>query len=218
MFASDQHRNRVGKGGCGVKNTSSQVQSPNLLPLSRINARRRDTATRNWILALVSIVVLVVMPAIAISINFRTAKPSDTGHVTRFVNDLQQLQSSLPSLKKELITLQTQAESQLRAQTRIQWTNVLTHLAATAPSHVRIHSFNAAIIENEGGQRIELSIQVYTGSLSQAREFLVILESSGVFDEVNMLDSRRTSTGEDALVNSTIRAIIKAEKTPEQKP
>lgn len=201
-----------------MNHSRTPVHGPNLLPLSRTTARRRESATRNWTLALVALVLLVVMPAIIVCINFRTTKPADTGHVTRFVNDLQQLQSSLPELKQQLVKLEIQSESQLRAQTRIQWTSVLEHLAGIAPSHVRIHTFNASIQTNDEFERIELSIQVHTASLSQAREFLVVLENSGVFDQVSMLDSRRTSTGENSPVNSTIRAEIKAKAAPEPTP
>jgi len=196
-----------------------QVPAPNLLPQSRITIRRRESALRNWTFILIALGLLVALPSAMLSVHLRTTKPVDTDHVTRFVNDLQELQATIPPLKKRLVELELASKSQQLAKSRIQWTSVLNHLASLAGEHVRIHDFNASIESTGPSPRIDLSIQIHTQSLSQAREFLVILENAALFDELNMQDSRRISSGPDAPVNSTIHAQIIAQQQPaEQKP
>jgi len=198
---------------------SPQVPSPNLLPQSRITTRRRESALRNWTFALIALSLVVVLPSAMLGVHLRTTKPIDTDHVTRFVNDLREIQSTIPPLKKRLVELELASHSQQRAKSRIQWTSVLNHLAALAPDHVRIHDFNASIESSGPSQSIDLTIQIHTDSLSQAREFLVILENAALFDQINMLDSRRQSSDPDSPVNSTIQAQIIAQTQPtEQKP
>jgi Tfp pilus assembly protein PilN len=180
-----------------------------------MNARRRDSALQSWSLVLVATLLLIAVPSALLSINLRTSKPNDSDHVTQFVNDLQNLQNAIPPLKKKLAILEAESQSQRRSESRVQWTSVLNHLASISGNDIRIHTFNASIETNTSDPKIEFTIQIFTSSLSQAREFLVVLESTGLFDKINMLDSRRQSSAQDSLVNSTIKAQIVATPTSE---
>jgi len=186
----------------------NQIPAPNLLPQSRINARKRDGAIRLWSFVVVALVILIAIPSTMLSIHLRTSKPVDNDHITRFVSDLDQLRAAIPPLKKQLAELETASESQKRAQTRIQWTSVLNHLASITDNSVRIHAFNASIITAVDSQTIEITLDARTKTLSKAREFLVLVESAGLFDQVEMIESRRMSSAPDSPVNSTIRAKI----------
>ena len=197
---------------------STPVPSPNLLPQSRITSRRRELALRHWSFAIIALVLIIAIPSAMLSIHLRSSKPTNTDHVTRFVNDLEQLQAAIPPLKKKLAQLESDSKSQQLAENRIQWISVLDLLASLTGEHVRIHSFHASIQDSNPPQRIELTIQIHTQSLSQARAFLVTLEAVGLFDDLSMLDSRRQSSNPDSPVNSTIRAQIVANQPAEVTP
>jgi uncharacterized membrane-anchored protein YhcB (DUF1043 family) len=196
----------------------NQIPSPNLLPLSRISDRRRDHAFKVWLYALIVLVLLVVVPSVLMSLHLRAAKPENTEHLTRFVNDLNELQATLPMLKKQVAELESASKSQELAKLRIQWNTVLNQLAKLTTENIRIHSFDSSINRQQQSQSISLSIQIHSKTLSQAREFLVILESSQLFDSLNMADSRRTSSDPSSPINSTINAVIIAQQPQEPKP
>ncbi len=194
------------------------VPSPNLLPLTRIRERKRDHAFKLWIYTLIALVILGVIPSALMSVHLRAAKPENTEHITRFVNDLNELQATLPKLKKQVAELESASKAQELAKLRIQWNTVLNQLAKLTTENIRIHSFDASINRQAQAHSINISIQIHSKTLSQAREFLVILESSELFDSLTMADSRRTSSDPSSPINSTINAVIIAEQPPEAKP
>ncbi len=192
----------------------SYVPAPNLLPYTRTIERKKLAALRNWSFALTTLLLLIVIPSAMLSIHLRASEPANTDHVTRFASDLVELRASLPSMKKELAQLEADSRAQQIAQTRIHWPTVLNHLESITSNTVRIHSFNASVISQADVPYIEFTLQAHTRTLSQAREYLVSLESTQLFDEIEMLDSRKQSGAEDAPVNSTIRTRIKAQSSP----
>lgn len=185
-----------------------KVPAPNLLPMSRLQSRRRDSALRLWTGVIFASLLLVAAPSAMLSIHLRSAKPVDSDHVNRFVEDLRQLQEALPPLQSQLSNLQIASHSKRIAESRIQWPIVLNRLAQTTNEDVRIHSFSANVEQSSATPQIVINLQAQTKSLSQAREFLVILEDIGLFDDIRMVDSRRQSSASDSLVNSTIQARI----------
>ena len=196
----------------------NKVPAPNLIPNSRLVARRRELALRQWIAGLVLISMAAVIPSAMLSIHLRSSKPVESDHTTRFVNDLQELESAILPLEARLNQLQIDSISQRQAESRIQWTEVLTKLAGTTSQEVRIHSFNATIETSASTPRIVVILQTHTDSLSKAREFLFTLEALGLFDEISMIDSRRQSSSPESLVNSVIRAQIIGAKPPGDTP
>ncbi len=195
--------------------------SPNLLPQTRIASRLRHATLSRWSFAIVSVVILGVAPSIMMGVHLRTAKSPDQTHLTRSVSDLRELQTTLPPLKKRIAQLEEIERSQECAKTRVQWTSMLGFIDSLIIPGVRIHTLTANIQSETESQSIQVSIGFHSESLSQAREFLVVIESSGLFDELKMPDSRRISQETDSLVNSMIHAQIlasepggKGEKTP----
>jgi Tfp pilus assembly protein PilN len=134
------------------------------------------------------------------------------------VNDLNDLQATLPALKKKVAQLESESKSQELAKLRIHWNSVINQLAILTNENIRIHSFDASIIRRPSEQSISITIQIHTKTLSQAREFLVVLEDSALFDTLKMSDSRKTSSSPDAPVNSTITASIIANLPEGAKP
>lgn len=187
------------------------VPSPNLLPKSRSIARAKESTIRVWSLAIVASLLLIAIPAGMFSIQLRSFKPVDQQHTTKFVDDLQQVRTTLPPLKKKLAQLQESEAAQTRARTRIQWTTMLDHLGSLTSPDIRIHSFNASINATSTTPNIDIAFQFHSKSLSQAREFLVKLESTALFDKLRMVESRKQSSAPDATVNSTINAQILSE-------
>ena len=196
----------------------SPIPSPNLLPQSRMISRSRNHAVRVWSFVLVALVLVVMIPSGLLSVHLRAAEPQDTQHITRFVNDLNELRATLPALKKKVAQLESESKSQELAKLRVHWNSVINQLAVLTNENIRIHSFDASIIRQTTKHTISISIEIHSKTLSQAREFLVVLENSSLFDELKMSDSRRTSSAPDAPINSTITASIVAEQPVEAKP
>ena len=195
-----------------------RVPKPNLLPIARIQSRKRDAAFRIWSFALIGMILLVGITSGLLSIHLHAAKPVEGDHINRFVSDLTEIQSAMPPLKKEVAKLESALQSQSIAESRIQWTVLLSHFAMLAGDEIRIHSFDAAINTAANKQSVFVTIQIHTKSLSQARAFLVVLEESALFDQIEMMDSRKQSSADDAPVNSTIRAAILSQTTQETTP
>jgi Tfp pilus assembly protein PilN len=196
----------------------SHIPSPNLLPQSRVATRKRKSAIRIWSFTLAAMVLLVAIPSALLSVHLRASEPQNNQHITRFVNDLNDLQATLPALKKKVAQLESESKSQELAKLRIHWNSVINQLAILTNENIRIHSFDASIIRRPSEQSISITIQIHTKTLSQAREFLVVLEDSALFDTLKMSDSRKTSSSPDAPVNSTITASIIANLPEGAKP
>ncbi len=194
------------------------VPAPNLIPSSRFVSRKRELAMSQWCAGLVLTGLVVVIPSLLLSLHLRASKPMESDHTTRFVNDLAELQAVMKPLRIRLAQLEVDSKSQRLAESRIQWTTVLDQLAQTTSEHVRIHGFEATIDSDGTTPRIVVVLQIHTETLSNAREYLFTLDAMGLFDEINMVDSRRQSSSQDALVNSVIRAEIFGESVQGDTP
>lgn len=184
------------------------VPAPNLLPHTRTIDRRKQRAAHAWIATLTAVVLLIAILSAALSIHLRSSEPTDTGHMDRFATDLVDLRASIPPMKKQLAQLESDSRAQQLASNRIHWPSVLNHVESITSELVRIHAFDAMIYPQAEIPYIEFTLQAHTRTLSQAREYLVSLENTGLFDEIKMLNSRKQSNAEDAPVNSTIRTRI----------
>lgn len=196
----------------------NNVPAPNLLPQSRLISRKRERFVGLWSFCFVAICIGVLIPSVLLGLQFRSAKPVEIGHLTRFVSDLEELRTAMAPLKTRLMQLQVDSVSQHNADARVQWTRVLSRLGATTSEQIRIHSFNAEIESRSSEPRIVIDIQIYSDTLSQAREFLFTLEATEIFDEVQMIDSRRKSSSLDSPVDSSIRVVITSGQPQEALP
>lgn len=184
------------------------MNTPNLLPSSRLSSRKKLRSIYLWSTTVVLMLVCVAIPATVLSLQYRSSNADNSSHIERFAGEIKQTREAILPLKKNLAELEIISADHNRAQTRIRWTSLLNTIASTTSPDIRVHNFSANIIDNTQTQSIEMTISIHTKTLSQSREFLVTLETVGLFDQLRMTESRKLSSDPDAPVSSVINAVI----------
>ncbi|MFK7760297.1 MAG: hypothetical protein AB8C13_10170 [Phycisphaerales bacterium] len=192
------------------------MKTPNLLPSSRLSARKKFKSIYFWSTTVVTMLICVAIPAAAISVQYRSTHADNSAHIERFAGEISQTREAILPLKKSLAELEIVSADHAHAQTRIRWTSVLNTIASTTSPDIRVHNFSANISDRSQRPSIETTISIHTKTLSQAREFLVTLETVGLFDQLRMTESRRISSDIDAPVSSVISAVITTENNQNQ--
>jgi hypothetical protein len=173
----------------------------NLIPLERRIRRARRIAVSRWVGASVLVVIGAMAPAGALAL---TASPerADVGdRMARSERAVAQFRAEEPRLRAELADL-TRTDALLRAVAdRPDWRPLL-HAIASASGDARFERVEAGI-PAENTQEVRVRLLALVESQTEARAFVLRLESLGLFDEVKL-----AGTGPVPLAN---REVIRCE-------
>ncbi|HRQ71980.1 MAG TPA: PilN domain-containing protein, partial [Phycisphaerales bacterium] len=173
----------------------------NLIPASRLLARRRASRIRSWI-AVCSVYALAV---VAGCLGVRIAlQQDDTQTHTVILSASQQMeasQASITRLKAELADVRRRAEAARQITNRPDWSILLALLARDRGDQLALTNCHLEALE-EGGYRLAL------GGLSRSPEhitdFTLALERSRVFDRVRLVETIRRATPRGEAVAFTL--------------
>ncbi len=117
-------------------------------------------------------------------------------------------EAEIPRLQKRIAVLEEKKQTLDLVRNKISWQDLFAHIVSV--SHDEIH-FTSLFAEGGGVEGDEpIRVQVVGVALSQtdARSYVVELESLGVFDRVELLRTSRQELSEQDIIEFHIEAVV----------
>ena len=180
------------------------VPSVNLLPERWVRARRSAKAFTRWGTAAALSLVVVALPAALAGAHLRSAPLPDHVRVDQLTEEIRAIRSEISGLDRRRAMLRDDRGRVMRARRRVQWASVVEPVFAMLPEGARITSLGGAVRDSVP-VGLALTMTIVTDAQAPARELLVTIEESGLFDVVEMVETSRVRDG----VVSTIRVRVR---------
>lgn len=190
----------------------------NLIPARRLRRRAAIVAVRRWSAAILASTLAVALPATVLALHQRAAAIPGRSTVVSLTSELDTVRAAIPDLKSRQQELDRRRAEQRLADSRVDWRALLTLLAPHIPAGAQLESFTASIQRDKTIDTILINTRIRTATLTEARDALVTIESTGLFASVEMLESRQVQTPDGTSVLSSIRARIQVAHTPDPAP
>ena len=184
--------------------SAAGVPSVNLLPERWVRARRSAKEFTRWGTAAAVSLVVVALPAALAGAHLRSAPLPDHVRVDQLTEEIRTIRSEISALDRQRTALQAERGRVMRARRRVQWASVVDPVFAMLPEGARITSIGGAVRDSVP-VGLALTMTIVTDAQAPARELLVTIEESGLFDVVEMVETSRARDG----VVSTIRMRVR---------
>jgi|GEM_PF-2597453 len=191
---------------------SDPVPTINLIPLPRRIRRARRLATGRWLLACGFVALASLAPAGAMGMASGSRSDGVGDRVARAERAIAQLKAEEPVLKKQLAELQ-KTDTILRViEDRPVWLPLLGALSS-ASGAARFERIEAEM--SDGPDRtVSVQFSALVPTQTDGRDFVLRLESLGVFDSVMLRSSTRVGLAGADVVRCDITAKFRLGKTP----
>lgn len=191
---------------------SEPVPMINLIPMQRRVRRARRVAIGRWLMACGLVALASLAPAGAMAMA-AGSRPVDVGdRVARAERAIAQLKADEPELKKQLAELQ-RIDTLLRVvEDRPAWLPLFNALSSVSEG-ARFERIEAGLSKGPNPE-VNLHFSVLVESQTDGRDFVLRLESLGLFDSVSLRTSGRVALPEAEVVRCEIVAGFRLGRTP----
>lgn len=187
----------------------------NLVPIQRLTHRQQRRLVQRWIVAGVLTTFVVALPAVYIGGSVALSDSGMSDQIQEANLEFETHQQAIPLLQKRLAMLSAKQEVQHLIKNRIEWREVFQVLTAAAGDHVRFVRISATGGGVEGNELIEISLQCLAVSQTVARGYMVDLESTRIFDSVELVDTTREEIDDIELVRFNVMIRVgSSNRTP----
>ena len=180
----------------------------NLLPLRDRRARVRRILITRWVAGIALTLAGVGIPGIYLGGNAALSDPLIGVQIDRVRSQLGTNEAEIPRLQKRIAVLEEKKQTLDLVRNKISWQDLFAHIVSA--SHEQIH-FTSLFAEGGGVEGDEpIRIQVVGVAISQtdARSYVVELESLGLFDRVELLRTSRQELNDQEIVEFHIQAVV----------
>jgi Tfp pilus assembly protein PilN len=195
----------------------SNEQQPivNLIPQEQVHLRLRSQWIHRWVMGVVLTTLVIGIPGVYIG---GSAVLTDSGMVAQIqdVNiEYENQQNAIPQLRQQIKQLSAEQEVLDLIKNRIEWSKVFSILVASAGERIRFSRLTATGGGIEGDEPIELYLEGLAASQTDARAFVVRIESTQVFDSVELMETTREIIEEIEFIRlKVIVKILSIGRTP----
>jgi len=189
--------------------SKTTVPQVNLIPRERIELRQRKQWTAWWITTVVIVAFVIGVPGLYIG---GSAALTDSGMADQIEHanmEYANHQQAIPLLRERIRVLDSEQEVYELVKNRIEWMDVFSVLVEAAGNDIRFSRLSAVGGGIEGKSPIEISIVGIAPSQTIAREFVVKLEETGVFDSVELVRTTREKVDDTELIDFQVRITIR---------
>jgi Tfp pilus assembly protein PilN len=188
----------------------------NLIPQAWITQRHQKRCIRQWVFAMVATTVLVGLPGLYIGGNAAFTDSGMSENISQANIEFEQHQQAIPLLRERLRILHSEKEVLELVENRIDWREVFGVLVDAANDEVRF----TRIIANGGGvdgrengenTPIEVVLEGLAETQTTARAFLVNIEDTGLFDDVELVETMREEINDFELIRFRIQISVNGE-------
>ncbi|MFK7883794.1 MAG: hypothetical protein AB8F26_06375 [Phycisphaerales bacterium] len=180
----------------------------NLLPVVYQRRLEKHQATQRWIVVLAIIGAAAYVPATALALGARTANGLFVDRLERSRARLEQISATQPVLASELTRLIDATQVHEVVEERIDWRPLLGQIANEA-TPARFDRVEIAVEPQEQG--IQVYLYGMVDSFSGARDLVLRLEDSGVFDSVSLENTSSVAMPNTQIARFEVRATIAPE-------
>jgi len=195
--------------------SNEQIPIVNLIPQEQVHLRLRSQWIHRWVMGVVLTTLVIGIPGVYIGGN---AVLTDSGMVAQIqdVNiEYENQQNAIPQLRQKIKQLSAEQEVLDLIKNRIEWSKVFSILVASAGERVRFSRLTATGGGIEGDEPIELYLEGLAVSQTDARAFVVRIESTQVFDSVELMETTREIIEEIEFIRlKVIVKILSIGRTP----
>ncbi|MDF1808468.1 MAG: hypothetical protein P1U42_02100 [Phycisphaerales bacterium] len=187
---------------------NSSIPFVNLIPEKRVIHRYKKMWIKRWVIGSVLTGVFVGLPGLYIG---GSAVFTDSG-ITDQIDDAKvqyaNHQQKIPLLNNQLSLLLAEKEVHDLIKNRVEWRKVFAVLVDASQEDVRFQRVSAIGGGVEGIDPIEINLEGFVESQTDARTFVVRLEEAHVFDSVSLVETMRETFGEIELVKFRVLITI----------
>jgi len=176
----------------------------NLVPDEHIAQRQRSSLIGQWVFAAVTTAFIIGIPGVYISGSAALTDLGMSGQIEQTSQQYEQNQQAIPKLNERLGMLIAEQEVLDIVKNRIDWGRVCTMLVESAGNDVRFRRLNVSGGGVEGFDPIEIRLQCLAPSQTIARAYIVKLEKLGVFDSVELVETKREQIDEYEVIGFEI--------------
>jgi len=194
--------------------TDDNTPMVNLVPVHLRQQRLRARWAARWCILVILTIVLVALPSLYVG---GSAALTDAGMSEQIQSTRTQVanhEQAIPQLERRLSLLRAEQEVLDIVGNRVDWRRLLEILISTGEGHIRFSGVGLSGAGVEGFTPIELRIDGYARSQSEARDFIVRLEETGLFDRVRLTRSDRRTIDKVEVIEFTVH--IGVGETPGQ--
>lgn len=186
----------------------------NLVPTAHLGRIRTRRCVRRWIAASVGVIALTSMAMAYIRIDGRNSGFRIDSRLGEIRAEVASLESALPALERAIADAQARAQVNRRLGSRPDWGVLLAVLDSARPSGLVFESCAVSPSDVEAAPMpdrlgpVRLEIHGLSGEQQSVQEFVVRLENTGLFDEVQLMSTSRRVVGNLERVEFHLVGII----------
>lgn len=180
----------------------------NLLPLRDQRARVRRKLVARWAAGVLLTLAGVGIPGVYVGGSAALSDPMIGVQIDRVRSQLGANEAEIPRLQKRIAVLEEKKQTLDHVRNKISWQDLFAHIVSA--SHHQIH-FTSLLAEGggvEGDEPIRIQIVGVAISQTDARSYVVELESLGLFDRVELLRTARQDLNDQEIIEFQILAVV----------
>ncbi len=182
----------------------------NLIPQDRQEHRLRKMWVRRWSSAAIGAAFVIGIPSLYIGGNAVLSDSGIADQIQLANIEYEANQARVPILKAQLSKLKAEQEVYDLIENRIQWRDVFGILIRSAGNRVRFSSLYATGGGVEGDEKIEIYLEGFAQSQSDARSYIVDLESTQVFDSIELIETSREKIDGQELIGFRVLILVES--------
>jgi Tfp pilus assembly protein PilN len=187
---------------------TSTIPNINLVPLAvRHNRQRRRLVTR-WVGAIAATTVIVGVPGVYLGGNAVLSDPMMGAQIERVRGQLSANQTEIPRLQSRISVLEEKRKTLDLVRDRIEWRELFAQIVNASGQEIHFTVLQAIGGGIEGADPLRINVQGIATTQTEARSFVVKLESLGLFDQVQLVQTTRDKINEQEVIEFHIAAHI----------
>lgn len=187
---------------------TSTIPSINLVPTAVRHHRKRRKVFMQWVCAIVATSVVVGVPGVYLGGNAVLSDPMMGAQIERVRGQLSANQSEIPRLQSRIAVLEEKRKTLDLVRNRIEWRELFAQIVNASGQEIHFTVLQAIGGGIEGTDPLRISVIGIATTQTEARSFVVKLESLGLFDQVQLIRTTRTKVNEQDIIEFQISAHI----------
>jgi Tfp pilus assembly protein PilN len=163
----------------------------NLVPTNIRNQRQRWRVVKGWCGAVLVTACVVGVPGVYLGGNAVLSDPLMGTQIERVRNQLSTNQTEIPKLQSRIGVLDEKRQTLDLVRNRIDWQSLFGHIVYVSDEQIHFTALNASGGGVEGTDPMIIEMAGIATTQTAARSYVVELESLGLFDRVELTDTRR---------------------------
>ena len=180
----------------------------NLVPIAVRQQRHCRQIIVRWFGAICATGVVVGIPGMYLGGNAALSDPMMGAQIERVRGQLSTNQSEIPRLQARIGVLEEKRKTLDLVRNRIDWQELFAQIVSASDDQIHFTAIQANGGGVEGTNPIHVNMVGIATTQTEARSFVVNLESLGLFDHVELVHTKRQDLQDQEIIEFQIQAYI----------